>query len=410
ARWTDDGAVRLPEGATADEAVLAAPGPRTAVRQAERLDVPAEVLERLRAEVLAAHGAALADGVSALEEAVAVAAERTGGRVRRYAQAAANDRPGGAALRRALASGAAVVHGARVTALRVRRRRVIGVEGVLVDPARMTELGTFRLDARAVLLCSSAIEAVGLVQEAGLGAVRRGATVGLDVTAFLPVRGGPSHARWGWRTSPVEAVSYRRQVVGESDEGRSVRVGAARLEAADLAVAVPGYGPDHVERLRPFADGRALAVTWTGLVGASVRARRGARPEVRRLDPPDAQRVLAFGLQEAARLAAAVGGDGVLLPLSPARLLRTDEDVERAVSAGELGVHVPRLWARTARGGLVAGEAESCVADAAGCVRGVDGLRVAGIAALGPELVQPPLLEVLVDGARVGALLGDALR
>lgn len=276
-------------------------------------------------------------------------------------------------LPRAMADGATIFVGCRVTGLRRAGGRVTGVDARLSVDGRPGP--PVRVEARrGVLLALGAIHTPLLLAAAGLGGPR----VGRNLRAHP---GASLLARFDDEVRLFEGATQGQEVTGWWAQGYKCET--VGLPPAVLLARIPGFGPDLMARA---AAARHLA-SW----GVQIRARTEGR--VRRLPgglpwvtwdlQPEDVRLFWVALQSLGRLAFAAGARGVSfgVPGLPVEITSPD-----GLAAFDALPADPRLLhticAHLFGTAALGADPARAVLTPTGAVRGVSGLSVVDASAL----------------------------
>ncbi len=283
----------------------------------------------------------------------------------------------------AIRGGARLIEGARVTGLRVRGRRIQGVEGLL------DETTSFRLRADRVILAAGAVASSMLAEP-----LCRAAGRGLFFHPTARVIGLHPEPVLGWQGIPQSVACTQLLDAG-------IWLSPAFDHPATLAGWLPGSTEARAHLMGRLRHLSLCEVTVADDASGRVSAWRG-RPRVDYALSDRTGAALARGVTEAARLWLAAGARRVVVPWAEPAMLNTLADAEllRGVQPGP----GDPLISRWPGGGLAAGR----VCDAQGQLDGIAGLHVADTALLPEATAIPPILTAYALGWMVaGALIGQ---
>jgi choline dehydrogenase-like flavoprotein len=170
-----------------------------------------------------------------------------------------------------------------------------------------------------------------------------------------------------------------------------------------LAASLPGFGKEHMRRMRMYANLAVVAVMLHDRSQGTVEA-RGSRPIIKyTLDESD-QRALHRGIRAAAEILFAAGAREVLVPFAEALTLASPRDLLR-IDAHRYRPLDPLLTAVHPMGTLALGT----VVDDLGRWRGLEGLWVADGSLFPTSLGGPPQLTIYAAAHKVAGHLVESL-
>lgn len=301
----------------------------------------------------------------------------------------------------AIAAGARLLTGHRVTAVRSRWGRVTGVEG-------LTEAGErFVVEAKAVVLAASATASTALVLASGLTDRRRRSGLGLHLHPGSTVVARFEEPVLAWKGVPQSVECT--ELLDPTDPARRVWILPGFAHPAGSAGLMTGFGDTMVGLLQQF---RYLAASVSMLhdYGAgSITATRDGRPRIHyRLDPEDG-RAMARSFAMSARLWLAAGARSVWIPGQVPVEVRTMAEAER-LEMWALRPFDPPLVAVHPMGGLaMSGDPEKGPTDPDGRHRGAQGLYVADGSLFPTSMGGPPQLTIYALGRMVGQVVAAEL-
>ena len=269
----------------------------------------------------------------------------------------------------ACAAGARLYARCRVERVRIEDGRTLGVDAVLLDPARDAIVGRLTVDAPRVVVAAGAIHTPGLLARSGVRHPALGRN--LRIHPAVGVAGYFREPLFAWRGT---LQSY---LVDALEGSHGVMIEVTTPVPGVSAAALPGVGRALKEGLGrfPHAASAGLFVSDTGS-GRVLRVPGGEPIMTYRLAPADA-RALCDGIALVAEIFFAAGAESVYTGVAGVPELRHPREAaalrEGRFPPGALqptGFH-PMGTAR------MGGDPVRAVTDSWGAVRGVHGLHVA---------------------------------
>lgn len=186
-------------------------------------------------------------------------------------------------LPRAVGKGAVVYSHCRVTKVRMKGRRAVGVEGRLLNGKNGTPKGRLRVDARRVVLAGSAWSTPTLLGASGVKSPLLGKKMTLHPGFRMLARFREDVE--GWKGAMQSAFS-------EAFEARGLTLVSLFIPVSVIAATMPGIGPAHVANARQM---RHIAM-FGGMIhddgGGTVHRAPGGDPFVTyRMSPRDRARI-----------------------------------------------------------------------------------------------------------------------
>jgi choline dehydrogenase-like flavoprotein len=308
----------------------------------------------------------------------------------------------------ALAAGGRVLTDARAVRVLTQGGAVSGVELRAVDPARRAEAHAVTIRAQRVVLAASATGSAALAQRSGLSDPGRLMGTNLHLHPGVFVAGVFDEPVRSWEGVPQAVECTELLEFGPRAKQRMwIVTGAAHPGAA--AGLMPGFGPSHGAWMRQYPHVAVLIAMLHDHQGGRVSPGAGEKVHMSYRMDGEAWGQIGLGLEGCARLLFAAGAREVLLPTAPARVLRSEAEVN-GVRGLRLGANSPSLVAVHPMSTLWMGrDAATSVVDARGEHHRVRGLYVADGSLFPTSIGGPPQLPIYAFGRRVGRAVRASL-
>lgn len=299
-----------------------------------------------------------------------------------------------------LAAGGRVFTSVHAERLSIRRGRVVGVRGAVVEPATGRRTHPVAIRARCTVLAAGALASPLILQRSG----HRHEGVGRNLRMHP---GSVVIGRFPEEVRPWDGATQGYHVTGFIEEG--IKLESVWATASLLAVALPGAGAAHRDAIARMRD----MATWGVWVGGEdsvgrVRALPGGGKSIRyELGDADVAR-LKEGTARLVEMFFAAGATEVLPGLAGVTpgdgRSGTAERIRRAsVGPRDLRAASNHVFGTTAMGGDPARH----VTDSAGGVYGLADLYVCDTGLFPSSPLVNPMLTAMALGDRMGELLAE---
>ncbi len=306
-----------------------------------------------------------------------------------------------------LEAGGRVITEARVERLHARRGDITHATVRAIEADTREERHTFIVRADTFVVAASATGSAALVQRSELPDPHRLAGTNLHMHPGAFVVGLFDEKVEAWRGVPQaeDCTEFLSQV--GSDRGRAWIVSGA-AHPAGAASLLPGFGRAHGEMMRQFPHAASAISMLHDHSSGRVQPSEGEHVGIHyRLSKEDWEYML-MGMKQAARIFLAAGAREVVLPLRPARHIRTESDL-RDVTVGDVGPFSPGLVAVHPMSTLWMGaDPRSSVVDVRGRHHHIHNLYVGDGSLFPTSIGGPPQIPIYTFGRHVAhAILED---
>jgi choline dehydrogenase-like flavoprotein len=301
----------------------------------------------------------------------------------------------------------AVVAGARVERVLLRKGRAVGVAGVWVDDFGAPLGGAFVVEAGGVVMAASATGSAALAQRSRLPDPHGQAGAHLRMHPGCAVVGEMPHEVAGWRGNPqaVECTEF----LDFEDKARHVWLVSGFAHPAGSAAMMPGFGQAHAHLMRGYARCAGIIAMVHDEGSGRVRCGGGERALIDYQLAPQDRAQLALGMREAARILLAAGARRVLVPVEGGVWVQ-DPTQLAAITPHRVGLASPPLTAVHPMGTMrMAADPRQGVTRADGAHHHVAGLWVADGGLLPSSIGGPPQVTIYTLGRRVARAVAASL-
>ncbi len=306
-------------------------------------------------------------------------------------------------LPEAVAAGARVVHGVRVTRVRHRFGRATGVSG------RTRQGHRVRVRARAVVLAASATGSPALLLASGLGDRHHQVGAGLHLHPGGVVGGVFDQPVRGWEGIPQswECTEF----LSATDPARRVWLVPNFGHPVITASQLPGFGGEHAAWMQHYPRMAALSPMLHDHSSGRVAATREGRPILRyALDAGD-RAALARGFAAGAKLLLAAGARKAVIPTARATVVTSLAEAEAVGETLVLRRKDPPLSAVHPMGGLRLGsDPRRSAVDGRGRLHHARGVWVADGSLMPSSTGVPPQISIYALGLHVGGHCAEHLQ
>ena len=302
----------------------------------------------------------------------------------------------------------AVSHGA-VVYTEARAERVIRegdrATGIIARGAR----AQLTIRARAVALAGSAVGSAALALASGLGERSPRVGTNLHLHPGAAVAGIFKERVEGWVGIP-QSVECTEHIDWEPGSDKRTWIIPAFAHPIGLASMLPGFGAEHMRRLRQYPNVAVLVAMLHDQSAGRVTVTRKGSPQIDYTLLESDRRALVAGVVACARLLLAAGATEVIVPATRPYIVRSERDLA-AVSAHNVRIADPPLTAAHPMGTLpMAADPARGVTDARGAFHGTRGLYVCDGSLFPTSLGGPPQISIYTAGRRVARAIIEDLR
>ena len=303
-----------------------------------------------------------------------------------------------------LAAGGRILTQARVERLEFKGQRITGVHAVATgDPGQ--DPVPFEVKANRVVLSASATNSAALVLASGLPDPYKLAGTNLHMHPGAFVLGRFEEPVYSWKGVPqamdcTEHLSVGLQDPADPHRGRVWLVSGAAHPASGAAL-LPGFGESQTQMMRDYKHYGVLIAMLHDHCSGRVSPGGGEHVRIHyRLDRAEYEE-LARGLVAGAKIMLAAGAREVVIPLMPARTIRTQREAE-AIKGRDLGPFNPPLVAVHPMSTLWMGEdPRHSVVDPRGRHHHLENLYVADGSLFPTSIGGPPQIPIYTMAHRI---------